>query len=54
MDCIILGKTKNGKLKIVVFGDRYWKGHDDKKRVRYVHRYRIAKKRCDVKKVNGE
>jgi len=45
MDCIILGKTKNGKIKIVVFGERNWKGHDDKKRIRYVDNYRISEKK---------
>ena len=45
MDCIVLGKTKSGKLKILVFGDRYWKGHDDKKQIRYVDSYRVKEVR---------
>jgi len=36
MPCIVMGKTKSHKLKIVVFGDRYWKNTDHVKRVKYV------------------
>lgn len=41
MDCIILKEMPNNRLKILVFGERYWKGHDDKKQIRYVDRYRV-------------
>lgn len=41
MPCIILNKTKSGKLKIVVFGDRYWKNKEHIKRIRYVYPYRV-------------
>lgn len=30
MDCIPLKEMPDGRLKVLVFGDRYWKGHDDK------------------------
>ena len=36
MPCIVLGKTKSRKLKIVVFGERYWKNKEHIKSVRYV------------------
>lgn len=45
MDCIILKEMPNGRLKILVFGERYWKGHDDKKRIRYVDSYRVREKK---------
>ena len=44
MDCIVLKDMPNNRLKILVFGDRYWKGHDDKKRVKYVDSYRVTSK----------
>lgn len=40
MPCIPIS-TKNGKIKVVVFGDRYWIKHQDKKQVRYVDGNRI-------------
>ncbi len=45
MDCIILKELPNNRLKILVFGDRYWKGHDDKKQIRYVDSYRVSIKK---------
>ena len=42
MKCIILKEMPNNRLKILVFGNRYWKYHDDKKQIRYVYRYRIV------------
>jgi len=42
MKCIILGKMSRGRLKILVFGERYWKFHDDKKQIRYVYSYRVV------------
>ena len=44
MDCIILKEMLDNRLKILVFGDRYWKGYDDKKRIRYVHRSKVKEK----------
>ena len=44
MDCIILKEMPNNRVKILVFGDRYWKYHDDKKRVRYVDKSRVRPK----------
>lgn len=43
MKCILLKTTNNGKAKILVFGERNWKGHEDKKRVRYVEFTRLSK-----------
>ena len=43
MKCIVLGKTKSGKLKIIVFGYRYWLGRDFKKRISYVSSRRVLK-----------
>ena len=44
MDCIPLKKMPDGRLKILVFGERYWKGHDNKKRIRYVNSFRVSPK----------
>jgi hypothetical protein len=41
MACLILGITKSGKYKILVFGDRYWGGNS--KRIRYVPEYRLVR-----------
>ena len=41
MPCIVLGKTKSGKVKVVVFGDRYWKYKEHRKRVRYVWPHKV-------------
>lgn len=41
MPCIVLGKTKSRRLKIVVFGDRYWKNKEYRKQLRYVFPYRV-------------
>ena len=38
MKCILLGKTKSGMLKLLVFGDRNWNREEShkKKRIRYI------------------
>jgi len=36
MKCIILGKTKSGNYKLLVFGERNWKGKEHIKNVRYI------------------
>jgi len=41
MKCIILKEMPNDKLKILVFGERFWKRDDDKKHIRYVDSYRV-------------
>jgi hypothetical protein len=41
MKCIILKEMPN-KLKILVFGDRNWKRGKDKKRIRYIDKYRLS------------
>lgn len=43
MPCLILGKTKTRRLKLVVFGDRYWKHKEHIKRIRYVTPLRVTK-----------
>lgn len=42
MRCILLGKTKTGKSKILVFGERNWAGRDDVQKVRYVDADRLT------------
>ena len=42
MKCILLGTTKSGKEKVLVFGERNWSGREHIKRVRYVDAYRIT------------
>jgi len=44
MDCIILREMPNDRLKILVFGERYWKHYKDKRKIRYVDRYRVVEK----------
>lgn len=46
MACIPLGKAKNGKLKVLVFGDRNWAGRNDRKRIRYVDEWRVVVNSC--------
>ena len=36
MKCVLLGTTKSGKAKVLVFGERNWRGREHIKRVRYV------------------
>ncbi len=43
MECVPL-ETKNGMVKILVFGDRYWKGKDDVKKIRWVESKRVKQK----------
>lgn len=44
MDCIPLGETKSGKVKILVFGERNWKGKEHIKNIRYVDAARLRAK----------
>ena len=44
MSCIVLKEMPNNRLKILVFGERYWKRYKDKKRIRYVDSYKVFKK----------
>ncbi len=41
MKCIVLGKTRSGSTKVIVFGDRYWKDREHVKRLRYVQGRRL-------------
>lgn len=41
MPCLILKDMGHQRLKIVVFGDRYWSGREGRKRIRYVPKRRV-------------
>lgn len=43
MPCNILGRTKSGKLKIEVFGERYWGNTQHIRKIRYVDPCRVMK-----------
>ena len=42
-------KYLNNRLKILVFGERNRKGHDDKKKIRYVDKFRVKELKEDDK-----
>jgi len=44
MDCIVLKEMPGWRLKILVFGDRYWRHNKNRKRIRYVGKWRVIKK----------
>ena len=41
MECIVLRELPNNRVKLLVFGERYWKGRDHIKYIRYVDKNRI-------------
>ena len=41
MECIVLRELPNNRVKLLVFGERYWKGRDHIKHIRYVNKDRI-------------
>lgn len=41
MRCHVLGATKSRKLKLLVFGNRYWDGYEHRSRIRYVFPWRV-------------
>lgn len=41
MPCLILKDMGDGRVKLLVFGERYWINRDHTKRVRYVSKNRI-------------
>lgn len=41
MRCHVLKAMPDGRLKVLVFGDRNWKGREDKSRTRYVEAGRV-------------
>jgi hypothetical protein len=43
MKCIPMKTMDDGRIKVMVFGSRYWKDGKDKKRVRYVAAERVIK-----------
>lgn len=44
MPCLILKTMDDGRLKVLVFGERNWKRDSEKQRVRYVPARRVVKK----------
>lgn len=42
MPCLILKKMPDGRVKVLVFGDRYWADREHIERVRYVDRQRLT------------
>ena len=44
MHCNILKTMPDGRLKVMVFGDRDHEGYEDKKRIRYVDSWRVKPK----------
>ena len=49
MHCLPLGKTKSGKMKLVVFGERDWKfEYRPKIKIRYVEPGRVNPKRTQA------
>lgn len=44
MDCLILKDMGDGRVKLLVFGDRYWINRDFTKRIRYMPKSRIRLK----------
>ncbi len=43
MECRLLKKTKSGRAKIVLFGERNWKDKKKKRSIRYVEFHRLTK-----------
>jgi len=43
MKCDLLGITKSGKAKIMVYGERNWANKEHISHIRYVDQYRINK-----------
>ena len=43
MDCVILNEMKDGRLKVLVFGDRYWKDTKHIQKIRYVEAWKVKK-----------
>lgn len=41
MPCHILKRTPSGRLKVLVFGEMYWKGREHVSKVRYVEADRV-------------
>ena len=54
MDCIILKEMPNNRLKILVFGEHNRKGNDDKKRIRYVDKFRVKPNSNFRSVINGK
>ncbi len=46
MRCHIIKEMGNGKIKVLVFGERNWKNRDHISRIRYVEAGRVRKRSC--------
>lgn len=44
MDCLILKDMGDGRVKLLVFGDRHWINRDHTKKIRYLPEWRIKLK----------
>lgn len=42
MRCIILKEMTGGRVKLLVFGERYWINKEYKKQIRYVNKSRVS------------
>lgn len=43
MKCMVIKPTKSGLLKVLVFGERDWRGKEHIKKIRYVPEWRVMK-----------
>ena len=50
MRCHVLKDMGDGRRKVLVFGDMYWKGRETRNRVRYVMAQRLTKRSPDSSK----
>lgn len=41
MDCEVIKKMPDGRLKVRVFGERFWRDRKDRVRIRYVDSSRV-------------
>lgn len=42
MPCVVLKSLPSNRVKVLVFGDRFWRGREHIKRVRYVDASRLV------------
>lgn len=47
MPCHVLKTMPDGRLKVLVFGDRHWGGREHLSRVRYVEAHRVHERRTN-------
>lgn len=51
MRCHVLKEMKDRRLKVLVFGDRYWKGTEHISKIRYVSRGLVTEIETDNREV---